>query len=374
MLLLALACLGPGQLTASPAVCQGVSFVGCCQGARLVWCDGNGLNSADCSVFAAPGNTCGWDVEMGTYDCGSQGADPKGVYARTCPVVDLDVSGDTGTESGCKVGVLVQNGCDGVTFQGCCDVAGGLLFCESGVRLCRLDCTSLMAPDNVCGWHAAGVSGYYDCGGVGPDPAGVHPMSCTVEIPQPDVMPGDSTAVGQCVDIPEGACCEGSVLRWCEFGVAREFDCGILARDPVFSQYVFCGGHSISGKTDCLTKPDPSPPRCGPVKEPDVIDATGPDQDIPGDLGDLIPTDHLVVDREEGDTPHGEDRAETSPIVIPIEPPSDPGPPTSSGRSCSTGPAGRAVPTGTAAMVVGMILAVACWIFRVRRLGGMGHE
>jgi len=172
-LLVVLTCHVPGELTASPAVCQGVTFVGCCQGVRLVWCDGTGLNSMDCSALAVPGNTCGWDASMGTYDCGGQGADPKGVHARTCPVVDLDASGDTGTEPGCKVGVLVQDGCDGVTFQGCCDAAGGLVFCESGARLCRLDCTTLRAPNNVCGWHTAGVSGYYDCGGGGPDPAGV---------------------------------------------------------------------------------------------------------------------------------------------------------------------------------------------------------
>jgi hypothetical protein len=62
--------------------------------------------------------------------------------------------------------------CGGITYEGCCDTAGRVVFCKSGQLFC-VDCAN---EDPSCGWSD---EGYYDCSTSGdPDPSDTYPMDC----------------------------------------------------------------------------------------------------------------------------------------------------------------------------------------------------
>lgn len=70
----------------------------------------------------------------------------------------------------CYPGVTAA-GCDGVTYEGCCDGAQ-LKYCEND-QLKTMDCSS--KPN--CGWDAE--KGFYNCGTSGAaDPSGANPLAC----------------------------------------------------------------------------------------------------------------------------------------------------------------------------------------------------
>jgi len=62
--------------------------------------------------------------------------------------------------------------CGDVSFEGCCDVSGRVVFCDKGQLFC-LDCPQ---GGSECGWKAD--AGFYDCGGTGADPSGDNPKDC----------------------------------------------------------------------------------------------------------------------------------------------------------------------------------------------------
>jgi hypothetical protein len=55
----------PGADPGEGGDCNGVDFVGQCQGAVLSWCEG-ALQTVDCAEM---GMACGFDDENGFYDC-----------------------------------------------------------------------------------------------------------------------------------------------------------------------------------------------------------------------------------------------------------------------------------------------------------------
>jgi len=62
--------------------CGWVSFEGCCDGERLLFCEGGMLCARDCAGFPH----CGWNGTMGYYDCGTAGQDdPVGMFPAACP-------------------------------------------------------------------------------------------------------------------------------------------------------------------------------------------------------------------------------------------------------------------------------------------------
>jgi uncharacterized protein (TIGR03382 family) len=62
----------------------------------------------------------------------------------------------------------------GLTYEGCCDTEGRVIYCDEGELFC-IDCKQNEdAADQVCGW----LDEYYECGGSGEDPAGKNPMQC----------------------------------------------------------------------------------------------------------------------------------------------------------------------------------------------------
>jgi hypothetical protein len=60
--------------------CGGVSFVGCCSGKTLTYCEENELKQVRCT------QSCGWSTQKGLYDCGGDGPAPSEVgVPLVCP-------------------------------------------------------------------------------------------------------------------------------------------------------------------------------------------------------------------------------------------------------------------------------------------------
>jgi len=237
-----------------------------------------GLQTMDCGENPAPFDECGWNELKGFYDCGGSGSDPTGQNPVYCPTVVDDIVEETQVTPECKVGTLYAVGCQSVPWEGCCGDDGLLFFCEAGQYLCYLDCSVLLPPADVCGWHA-GVNGYYDCGGDGEDPSGEFPLSCPpLQIEEDVVSPDVPSTEEACPGIPATGCCQGSLVVWCESGQESSVDCTSLAEDPIFADYVHCGTNSLTGKADCLKKPDPSPPECSTEPKPDTVEPGGQEE------------------------------------------------------------------------------------------------
>ena len=54
--------------------CQGVDYLGLCEGAVAVWCEDGSLQREDCGLR---GQGCGWVDNTQGYFCGGQGAEPQ---------------------------------------------------------------------------------------------------------------------------------------------------------------------------------------------------------------------------------------------------------------------------------------------------------
>lgn len=73
-------CSGGAKLEATE--CGAVGFEGCCDGERLLFCEGGMLCARDCAGFPH----CGWNGTLGYYDCGTPGQDdPGGLHPVECP-------------------------------------------------------------------------------------------------------------------------------------------------------------------------------------------------------------------------------------------------------------------------------------------------
>jgi hypothetical protein len=188
----------------------------------------------------------------------------------------------------------------------------------------------------------AGTPGYYDCGGEDGDPSGEFPLVCPpVDGPLPDISI-DSAPGPDCPEIPDGGCCDGTLLIWCENGVDRTFDCTGLSEDPIFHDYLFCGTNPTSGMADCLKKPDPSPPECGggsvepePPVEGIGEDLTTVDEDGPETMETMseIGTDDKNSELSDDWTLEG------GGITIPVEESTQP-PGKKKNKGCSGAPVG----------------------------------
>lgn len=62
--------------------CGSITFMGCCDGDRLRFCEDSVLKTISCSFNPS----CGWHPPGGFYDCGTiGGGDPTGAFPRVCP-------------------------------------------------------------------------------------------------------------------------------------------------------------------------------------------------------------------------------------------------------------------------------------------------
>ncbi len=190
-----------GQCSAGTQVaptCDGLGYEGCClPDGTLEWCEGGVLCAIYCAQNPDPAyQKCGWNPDLGFYDCGASTLpEPTCTYPYDCPGY-------------CKP-------CGGISYEGCCD---GLIlkWCECGC-LRTIDCSLNSAPDNTCGWSAS--AGFYDCGQVGEDPSGAHPIACSGGPCIPSCggkQCGDDGCGGSCGTCPAGYVCNPSGI--CEVG------------------------------------------------------------------------------------------------------------------------------------------------------------
>lgn len=125
-------CSGGAKLEATE--CGAVRFEGCCDGERLLFCEGGMLCARDCAGLPH----CGWEPTLGYYDCGTPGQDdPAGLYDPDCPTGGPDI-------------------CGGLDGRGCCD--GAVVRWCDGKAVHEIDC-SQNSTRSVCGLR----EGVADC-------------------------------------------------------------------------------------------------------------------------------------------------------------------------------------------------------------------
>jgi hypothetical protein len=124
LLLTALACAGErsevgdsGTSTTGPEP----GCFGCACALELPCGDGLECTHGDCSLIEetgdeAPPSACGWNPAASWYDCGFEGTDPDGEFARECP-------GDLEPDAACPTSL---------PFEGCCDMDGNVWYCDEG--------------------------------------------------------------------------------------------------------------------------------------------------------------------------------------------------------------------------------------------------
>ena len=149
------------------------------------------------------------------------------------------------------------DGCDGVGWEGCCDVTGRQFWCEGGDLYC-VDCANGFP---ACGWNPLG---YYDCGQApkSEDPSGEHPYACGACAPECAEGAG-------CSEACPGGCgiCEGDGVCMddgsCYVPQCGDKQCG---QDPLGFSCGTCGdGEScVEEVGKCLPLPSACVPQQGP--------------------------------------------------------------------------------------------------------------
>lgn len=123
-----------GGAKATGRSCSGISFQGCCDGEKLLFCEAGELCEKNCEAS----QHCGFSLSKGFYDCGTDGMpDPLQTFDMTCP----------------------SDPCGGVGYNGCC-AGNTAVWCEQGT-LKSLDC-SLNVSKSTCG-ESATSQGAVDC-------------------------------------------------------------------------------------------------------------------------------------------------------------------------------------------------------------------
>ena len=221
--------------------CDGLTWIGCCEGDTLQWCEDGAAQSLECE----PG-FCGWHDQYG-YVCGMSGAGPP-AYPWQCATCSSDCSGKTcgddgcgGTCGSCPTGYACSD------FQCQCIPQCGANEC--GPDSCGGDCGSCDSGDTceagscVCAASCDGKQcGTDGCGG-----------SCgTCE-------PGNSCVSGLCIP-NEGGCgditatgeCQGSSVISCVDGALDVQDC-----------LHCCGWSDVAAVNTCLELSEcPCSPAC----------------------------------------------------------------------------------------------------------------
>jgi len=264
---------GPGQ-TCDQGLCTGqgpcgdVTFEGCCEGNVVLWCDSGVLWFMDCSALVNPEQQhCGWNDELGFYDCTSQAAEGpeafpyycKGTCVPNCATKqcgDDGCGGSCGTcpeGTTCKEGVCQGEGtdCGGYSEDPACQ-GDTVVWCEEG-QVFFQDCTTMGIH-----WHCGWVAGLFVYGCVeeectpecddkecGPDGCGYVCGYCPVTMFCNDKA---QCIYGQgfCGEIDYEGMCDGNKVKWCQNGILQEFDCGNLG--PTWQ----CGWYEEGGYYWCL--------------------------------------------------------------------------------------------------------------------------
>lgn len=215
--------------------CRGISSIGCCEGPRAVWCEAEGTQTALCSLDCFPNPRCGFNAELGIYDCGTNGG-ADAVIPKACmpaPACSPDCSNDRCGPDGC-LGV-----CPDCSTGHYCDSTGHCATCEG------------TCEDKACGYDAC-FEGCGDC----PDQQGCdfNDFECTVLAPElVKILPKSSPGCPGCEC--ETCTCGAGVDPFCcedKWDLLCTYECAY-----------YCGGPEIPDKM-CI--PDCSEAICGDDK------------------------------------------------------------------------------------------------------------
>jgi hypothetical protein len=93
------------------------------------------------------------------------------LYPRPFPIAETDYWEDGTCAGG---GTVSSTDCQDVSFEGCCDESGYVIWCEYNMLFC-VDCAGI---EGECGWNEE--QQWYDCAEApgGEDPSEEHPIDC----------------------------------------------------------------------------------------------------------------------------------------------------------------------------------------------------
>jgi sugar lactone lactonase YvrE len=227
--------------------CDGIPWEGCCDDNVLKYCDSGVLILKSCENEP----DCGWDDDNKWYSCGLEAGseDPTGIFPLSCegycgPKCDSrecgddkcgGVCGECADEELCVKGACVPDDCGPLTYQGCCDGADTLWWCEGG-QPDSLECEG----KGPCGWSAN--DGYYNCGTEGEEESsGDFPKACPPGIGcDPDCkgkVCGADGCGGNCGECSDAEVCKSGIciLPPPDEGpdIVGTEDTGTVADDPV---------------------------------------------------------------------------------------------------------------------------------------------
>lgn len=245
--------------------CGDLTFEGCCDGTRAVYCDNGQFRVVEC----APDYVCGWFSNGGYYFCteGTATADPSGELPMSCDGFSYQECGDgdcTGTETSttCRVDCPVIDNCG----NGTCDSGETTANCLEDCPVVTDDC-----GNDVCDTDENSTNCPEDCPVVVDD--------CGNDVCDTDENP--TNCPEDCPIVVDD--CGNDVCDPDETVISCPADCKVVVTD--------CGNDVCAVGEDCRN----CPADCGecPIAE-DVIS---------GD--DVVETGDAVVPADDGTPSHG---------------------------------------------------------------------
>ncbi len=172
----------PNLENCGDGVCNAEEFENCSNCADDCGCEeGTVCHKGECCTPSCDGKVCGDDGCGGS--CGS--CEP-GFGCKEGQCVE-----SSGPEQCLGPNEPSSDDCMGLTYEGCCDDLGRVLWCDNGMLFC-IDCG---AANPECGWQGD----FYDCGTDGSgDPSGSFPKECAGGC-DPACGPGEKCVGGECV-------------------------------------------------------------------------------------------------------------------------------------------------------------------------------
>ena len=212
------------QCKAPDDPCGGIEYEGCCDGKTLKWCEQGQVQTQSCQQI------CGWNSGQGFYDCGWNGSDPSGSFAKACP---------TQCQPNCDGKTCGEDGCGGS-----CGTCGAGKTCNSAgtcISSCTPACSGKQCGNDGCGGSCGACTAGKTCNAVGTCVSTCTPI-CTGKVCGTDGCGGacgtcaagqSCTAAGQCAaagcgSVTAAGTCNGTTLTWCKDGALTTKDCKAL--------------------------------------------------------------------------------------------------------------------------------------------------
>jgi len=199
--------------------CGDISYVGCCEGEVVHWCENAQLKQGDCA--AADKLHCGWNSQSQYYDCGTDGGgDPSGAHPKGCGSSSEPECGDgecqgpedsqsCPSDCGPPPAVCGDGKCEGGESEASCPADCGAEgeFCGNGQ--CETGESEQSCPEDC---SSPGVCGDGDCRA--PETSASCPLDCDIttttcgdgvcESPETE-----RSCPGDCERVPDETCGDG---------------------------------------------------------------------------------------------------------------------------------------------------------------------